>query len=526
MNKVFYIIKATISDISFANNTIKLKKNKLRLYNIWVILLLFCMSGFYAYSFGAELYKINMTYVLLSIFSMAIVFTTLTSGIFKAGTLIYLSKDNDMLLSMPIKRLHVYLARVIKFLIYEYIQTAVVMIPVVVVYALFEHPTIVFYISTLLYILALPIGPVILSLIIGYFVEVLSSRMKNKNIAQTIISFIFFSIIMYFSLSLSMIMQKLALYAPKIASSLNKAYYPLELYISSVLENKYINMIYLCITSVVVLLVLVKLFSINYFKIISRLSEKHTKTNYKIKNITIKSKISSLVLKELKRYFSSSVYILNTMIFPIFIFFGGIYTLFKDININQMLPGIDTDSLPVIIGLGIFTMLGTASTTCTSISMEGSKITILKSLPVNVKEIFIAKILMNVIVMLPLEVLGLLFLAIGLRLGITATIVLTIFLAIAQAFIAVMGLIINLIFPKMNALNDTVIVKQSASVMINMFGSMIISGVLGIMYYTLLTNHVSPLFYLMVITIGLVMLSYLIWLVIKRYGVKRFNSLY
>lgn len=526
MNKVFSIIKATISDISFTGgSSTKKQKNKVSLSNFWVILLLVCISTLYAFSLGVEFHKIDMMYVLLSIYSIAIVITTLISGIFKAGSLIYMSKNNDMLLSMPIKKSDIYLARVIKFLLYEYIQTIVIMIPAVVAYGYFEHPSFIFYISTLLYIISLPIIPVILSLIIGYLICVLSSKMKNKSIAQTVISFIFFAGIMYLSFSGSIIINNISRYAPKISSTLSGVYYPLKLYTNCILENSYISMVYLIVISVFVLLILVKLFSINYFKVISKLSEGHIKGNYKLREVKTRSKIKALLSKELKRYFGSSIYILNTIIFPIIIFGVGIYTIFANLNINEIMQGVDEGYLPLIIAVGIFMMLGTASTTCSSISMEGSKISILKSMPVKAEEIFLAKIIMNIVVMLPLTLLGAISLGIGLKLDLLLTILALIFITISSIFVAMFGLLINLKLPKLDALNDTVIVKQSASMLVNMFSIFAFAAILLIIYFNFLIEIISVTIYLCAITILLGLLTYFVWVILKKYGVKRFYEL-
>ena len=524
MNKIFSIIKATRSDIAFSNKSANKKRQTTNIRStIGYMSLIIFVFGMYAFIFASELSKVNMTYVILALFSIAAVLMSLTGGIMKAGNMIYASKDNDLLLSMPIKKSDIYFARVIKFILYEYIQTLTVMIPAIVAYSWFEKPGFMFYVINLIFVIALPILPVILSCIIGYITESVSSKMKNKSVAQTIISFIFFAALMYVSFSMSSIIEKISEYAPKIANTINGIYFPIKYYIESIATGNPLNVIYILLGSFALLVSFVMLLSINYFKVISKLSEKYASANYKLKETKTRSIVLALINKELKRYVNSSIYIINTIIFPLAIFGFGIYSLFAKIDISSMLKlqG-EIPNINVILILAICTMLGTASTTACSISIEGSKIGVLKSFPIKIKNILASKVLMNLFVMLPLEILGITFLGIGLRLGIITTLVAILTISIYQVFVAVFGILVNLKFPKFDATNDTIVVKQSASVVVSIFSSMIVSGMLIVLYMSIFKSIVSGNIYLIGVSIAIAIINLALWQITKKYGEKKF----
>ena len=63
------------------------------------------------------------------------------------------------------------------------------------------------------------------------------------------------------------------------------------------------------------LIAFIIIFSTVYTKILSKSMENYTKSNFKFKQGTLRksSKIKALLVKEIKRYFSSPIYVINTI---------------------------------------------------------------------------------------------------------------------------------------------------------------------------------------------------------------------
>ena len=133
--------------------------------------------------------------------------------------------------------------------------------------------------------------------------------------------------------------------------------------------------------------------------------------------------------------------------------------------------------LPIIFfGFLCFTCFMT-SITSSMISLEGRTFNILKSLPIKPYKVVQAKVLTALIVMLPCLLVGDLMIFIKFHFDII-NIFLLLIASVTLAFVAeTMGIIINLKYPKMDAINDTEVVKQSLSSSISVFGGM---GAIGL----------------------------------------------
>ena len=124
-------------------------------------------------------------------------------------------------------------------------------------------------------------------------------------------------------------------------------------------------------------------------------------------------------------------------------------------------------------------MQATVNTACVSISLEGRTLWILKEAPVPPRELFGAKALVNVLVSDVPAALSVLLLWFGLGLSAPDALALLALCVCMGLFIPVAGLAVNLWLPRLDCENDTIVVKQSASSMIGIFGGMLVVGLLA-----------------------------------------------
>ena len=121
-------------------------------------------------------------------------------------------------------------------------------------------------------------------------------------------------------------------------------------------------------------------------------------------------------------------------------------------------------------------MQATVNPACVSISLEGRTLGILKEAPVPPRELFGAKALVNVLVSDVPATLSVLLLWFGLGLSAPDALALLALCVCMGLFIPVAGLAVNLWLPRLDCENDTIVVKQSASSMIGIFGGMLVVG--------------------------------------------------
>lgn len=95
---------------------------------------------------------------------------------------------------------------------------------------------------------------------------------------------------------------------------------------------------------------------------------------------------------------------------------------------------------------------------------------------------------------------------------------------IMPTLIGVIGLLINLRFPKMDASSDTEVVKQSASSAIAVFIGMGI-GIASIILMVTVGSNMNLNIFVMVELVVLLFIIVVLWNILKIYGTKRFKEI-
>ena len=312
-------------------------------------------------------------------------------------------------------------------------------------------------------------------------------------------------------------------------------YYPIGAYKSLINRFDLLTLIKLVLINIIPLGIFVWLGGINYFKTISKSNEKSQNTS-KNKRISFKqnSQMSALIMKELKKYFSSTIYVFNTMagllLLPIAtialcVRFDGLATAIatEEVsieNLNFAIAIVPKLFYALIIGMSFMT-----SITSSSISIEGKTFNISKSLPVKTEKILLSKILMSDLICIPFIVLCDIIFISSFKIGLFDLISIVLISFIAPNISAMIGLIINLKNPKMNASSDAEVIKQSKSSMVSVLLGMILAMLLiGFLFAGLAFNIAIE----NMVVIELVLLSIalvILWRKIKTDGVKKYREI-
>lgn len=536
MKKSVSLLKAAMSQDM---NVFKTKtKNETRMSKMVlpiVLALIFMLSiGTYTYMIAEELAKVGLTYIILTIFIMLSSLLTLIEGTYKLQGILFEAKDNDLLFSLPISKLKIFFTRIFKFITFQFLYNSLFLLPAIIVYAIFENPNISFYLISFVMLLLSPIIPSIIASIIGYIIEGVSSRFKAKNIMQVILTSIILLFIFYASFNIQGIIASLIQNATNINELITKLYYPAGLYLNLIQSFNLLSLLTLFAINIIPVILFVYVASIFYFKIISKVGEKGSnskKTNSKkISDVTFKQRtqLSGLINKEIKRFFSTPVFIINAG-------FGMVLmlavTILISINfdgiINSMMQGKDIGislseikiMLPKIFyGFVVFTSCMT-SITSSMISLEGKSFNITKSLPVAPKKILLAKILTSNIISIPVILLCDIIFFIVFKVAIIDIIFILLASIIMPTFTAIVGILMNLKYPKMDAVSDTEVIKQSVSSMVSVFIGLFV-GMLSISIIILGSKINLNLFIVLELLIFSIIV-FILWEILKKYGVQK-----
>ena len=540
MGKLLSLLKATMSqDMSLFKIRAKneSKMNKIILPIVLALIVMFSV-GSYAAILAEELATYNLTYIILTIFIMVTSLLTVLEGIYKSQGILFEAKDNDLLFSLPISKSKIFFTRLFKLISFQFLYNSLFMLPAIVVYAVYEKTSVSFYIISLIMLVLLPIIPTIVACIIGYIIKGLASRTKAKNIVQVVLTTSMLLAIFYVSFNMQGMVANIIQNANSINEVITKIYYPAGLYINLIQNFNILDLVILLAINIIPAILFVYVASIFYFKITSKLGEKGNNikksnwTKVKDKTFNTKTQLSGLINKEMKRFFSSPVFIINAGFGMVLMV---VVTIAMSINFDGMINslmqgedmGISIDEIKAMIpkifyGFVVFTSCMT-SITSSMISLEGKSFNITKSLPVTPEKILLAKVLTSNIISSPVVLICDIIFFVVFKVAILDIVFILFASIIMPTFTALIGILMNLKYPKMDATSDTEVVKQSMSstlsVFIGMFVGMLSIGVM------IMGSKINLNLFIILELLVFTAFVFVLWKMLKKYGVKRFREI-
>ncbi|MBR6033344.1 MAG: hypothetical protein IKP28_01100 [Clostridia bacterium] len=451
-------------------------------------ILIALMFLFYIWSYAnmlmEPLVQVHQEITLLALFAFFSVMLTIIEGIYKSGSLLFNCKDDNLLLSLPIKKSTVLFVRMFKFYVFELLYNSLLLIPAMLVYIRYVSVDITFYIVSIIALLLLPIIPIIISCIIGGAISYFSTKFKYKNIVQILLTTVLLLAIMYMSFNIQGLMANIAESAESIRNIITVVYYPAGEYVNQVTEFNIINLIIYIAIHLVAFAATIFIFSKIYFKINSKV--KVVKPISKDKKYTIKTRkpMMALIKKELNRFTTSPVFVINAgfglvlfivICLVIFFKFDGIEDILLEQGIDTSIETIKAYMPVILFGLICFASL-MSSITSSMISLEGKSFNILKSLPTKPFNIVLAKVLTSILIMIPFIIVGNLILFVKFEFNIIEILMILLASFVLPLVSETIGILINLKYPKMDAESDTEVVKQSMSTMIAVLLGMMLTG--------------------------------------------------
>lgn len=483
MNNVWLLLKINLLNLFNINKIRHATNGKEKQKDILILgalVIAFISIGSYFYTFAnlsmQGYMALNIPHILLVQSMVTVSLFILVTTLYKSNAILFNYKDYDFNMSLPIKTKDVIISRLLLIYIYNLFISLIVLIPNLLVYIKYVNPPFIFYILYLISFLVIGLIPTILSTIIGSVIAYFSSFFKKRNIVNIILSLVIVFGFMYFNSTMgTYTVEQFTDIGVKMVDMFNRIYPLTKVYNNIIENNSLISLMLFILISIGLSTIFVYVLHKNYSHLNSFLSGTKTKNNYKVK-ITFNSSSKSLYKRELKRYFSSSIYVLNTIIGPILLIIGSIYISLKGVENLLALMNFDA-SLDILSKLpfAVAVVLALSSTTSSSISLEGNNLWIIKSLPVKARDVFKSKILVNLTILIPGVIISSTILSIFLKLN-AERIILLFMISIIYAFLtSFIGLLINAYFPKFDYTNDTQVVKQSLAVLLTMLACAAIS---------------------------------------------------
>ena len=234
----------------------------------------------------------------------------------------------------------------------------------------------------------------------------------------------------------------------------------------------------------------------------------------------------------MKRFFSSPVFIINAgfgivLILAITIAISINFDGFINGFLEQEEVGMGVEQIRALLpkifyGFVVFASCMT-SITSSMISLEGKSFNITKSLPVSTEKILLAKVLTSNIISIPVILLSDIIFFIVFKVAIMDIVFILLASIIIPTFTALIGILMNLKYPKMDATSDTEVVKQSMSSMVAVFIGMF-TAMLSIVVIVVGSAINIDLFIMLELLIFSIIV-FILWKILKKYGIRRFREI-
>lgn len=452
------------------------------------VLLYLLLFGFIGVVFGIAaaalcepLLSAGMGWLYWCLMGVIAVFFGVFGSVFNTYSSLYQARDNDLLLSMPVPESRILMVRLSGVYAMGLMYELITMIPTLIIWFVTAPFSVTGTVNALLIPLVLSFFILVLSAVLGLAVALIAGRMKHKNILIVFVSLVFMAAYYYLYSKAYSILQLILLNAEAAGSRLRIVLYPLY-QMGLAAQGR--------VSSMLIFTVIVAALSAATYAVLSRsflkLATSHrgtARTVYKEQTVKAGSVSSALLRKEFRRFTGSASYMLNCGLGIILMPASAVVLIWKAEMVQEFISrGFIQDYVPVMALASICLLTAMNDMAAPSVSLEGRNLWIAQSFPVSGRQVLAAKLKMHLILtLIP---------AIPLVIAVEWVMKPTIFYAVmipaaAVLFVVLMaetGLMLNLKMPDLHWTSEIVPIKQSASVMIALFGGWLLAAALAGVY--------------------------------------------
>ena len=374
------LLKKQMAEI-FRNYFYDPKKNKMRSRGatiayiaLYVLLMAGVLGGMFALlavGICAPMAAAGVGWLYYLVMGLIAVLLGAFGSVFSTYSSLYLSKDNDLLLSMPIPVRYVMASRLLGVYLLGLMYSGVATVPAVIVYWIVAPVTAGTVVGGVLMVLLVSVIVMVLSCLLGYGVARLSLKLKNKSF-MTVIFALFFIAIYYFAYFkagsfIGEIVANIALYGEDLHAAA-----PFVFGIGRAFEGDLSSLLLVTLAVSALFALTWYILSRSFLKIATATGKTDRKV-YRETRAKRKSAFSAMLGKEFGRFTGSANYMLNcglgTLLLPI----SGVLLLLRGGVIAGTLESVfETDgAMPVLLTAAVCLVCSMNDMAVPSVSLEG-----------------------------------------------------------------------------------------------------------------------------------------------------------
>lgn len=474
MNKTMLLLKTQIYNYFSLNELFhsqKRRSNFAFITAVGIFILLALLSGYNVMT-ALALAKMGQVQLIPAYMVSVSSFIILVFTVLRSNGILFGSRDYEMLSSLPVRAKEIISSKFGFLYLLNFLLGILFMLPAGIIWQIYASAHLLFFFMYLVSTVFVPFVPMCIASLIGLLITAVSSKFRRKNIVSLVFSFAVLGGLLgigIYSMQTGASGGSLGVILMEQVSRL----YPLSAWFRYTNYSSLAGNVGFWSLSVLVFCIFVKIVERRYVRLNSYVLQYHTASPGRSANLKKHSVFTAVYLKEMGRYFSSYLWVLNTSLGVVLLCVISLALCVVPPEILGMYAGIE--DVDLFLGqyapLVVAAMLSISCPSASAISLEGRNLWVLQSIPLSNKTFIKSKIALTLTVH-----------AIGYMLSVAVFLIRFQFHAIwsftllavpacYSVFTAVQGTYINCCFPRFDWDNEMVVVKQSISV--------ILSGVIG-----------------------------------------------
>lgn len=423
------------------------------------------------------LYRYEIAYAV----SLSFFFVILMS-LFKSSSMFFYNRDFEMLIALPVKKHEILISKFLLLYTLNMVIVSSIFLPAVTLLFLQSKFSLFDLILFSFMGILVPIVPMCLASIVGVLIELVSSCFKKKNIITVMfVTMLFIGYFLFISNN-----RNSSIEIKNVIERQLFRVFPLAklFYLDGSMA---LNVTIFFLVTLAFLTFFLVILGVNYEKIHFFLNHKLQEYNESEIEYKANTQFFALYKKEIKRFLSSNVYIINSSFSTILLIFFSVASLLFGISMLEKMMSINNmDTIVSKYGAFIISaFLVMSCTTSSSMSLEGKNLWILQSSPVGIKKIINSKIAVNLSIHFVAYLLSIVMIITRSNISTIPLIFLIVTPIVYSTFISITGMYLNMKYLNLQWNDEISVVKHSTSA--------ILTNIIGI--FSVATPLITILFF-------------------------------
>ena len=439
------------------------------LFAVLVVVLMLCFAGM-ALPLASVLLPAGLDWLYFASMGLTALLVSVLASAFTSYSGLFQSRDNELLLSLPIPPAVIFGVRVSTVYLACLIYLLMAWVPAVVCYGLLAAHPLAGVLCSIPMALVLAGAACILAVLLGWAVALANDRARHKSLVTVVCSLVFFALYYAGFLRVQDILDDLLADAAQSGVALARAAWPLRL-LGGAAAGELPALVGLVLGTVLCFAVFCKLLEKPYLRRMT--ARKGTaRTAYHARKARPVSLRQALLRRELLHLGSSSAYMLNSAMGTLgLLVLGGVSLWKADLfaRFAQALP----EGVPVLVCCAVCAVSAANFLTTPSVSLEGRTVWLLQSLPIPSWQALCAKLELHLLLTGVPAALCLVCMQAAVQMP---PVYFCLTLLEAELFVllsAEMGLALGLVLPNLHWTSEAAVIKMSGCTLLSMAANLV-----------------------------------------------------